>query len=98
MDLRTSRRNGPGLAECESEAAWRRLWGNCRAHGSLDTRRPVSNMAAFWPQFGYQGQTHSTLCAARGEVFGCGAWLRGAQEVGRGDAMTAGEVYRCVSK
>jgi hypothetical protein len=27
MDLRTFRRNGPGLAECESEAAWRRLWG-----------------------------------------------------------------------
>jgi len=27
MDLRTFRRNGPGLAECESEAPWRRLWG-----------------------------------------------------------------------
>ena len=27
MDLRTFRRNGPGLAECESQAAWRRLSG-----------------------------------------------------------------------
>ena len=45
MDLRTVRRNGPGLAECESEAAWRRLWGDRRAHRSLDTRGPVSNVA-----------------------------------------------------
>jgi hypothetical protein len=30
MDLRTFRRNGPGLAECESEAAWRRLWAERR--------------------------------------------------------------------
>ena len=47
MDLRTFRRNGPGLAECEAEAAWRRLWGDRRAHRSLDTRGPVSNVAAF---------------------------------------------------
>jgi hypothetical protein len=67
MDLRTFRRNGPGLAECESEAACRRLWGDRRAHRSLDTRGPVSNVAASWPQFGYRGQTHSTLCAARGK-------------------------------
>jgi hypothetical protein len=46
MDLRTFRRNGPGLAEFESEAAWRRLWGDRRAHRSLDTRGPVSNLAA----------------------------------------------------
>src|ERR1700682_2830793 len=65
MDLRTFRRNGPGLAECESQAAWRRLWGDRRAHRSRDTRGPVSNVAASWPQFGYRGQTHSTLCAAR---------------------------------
>lgn len=45
MDLRTFRRSGPGLAECESEAAWRRLWGDRRAHRSLDTRGPVSNVA-----------------------------------------------------
>ncbi|MDT5357533.1 MAG: hypothetical protein QOJ56_6065 [Mycobacterium sp.] len=93
MDLRTFRRNGPGLAECESEAAWRRLWGERRAHRSLDTRGPVSNVAASWPQFGYRGQTHSTLCAARaGKVSAYGAWLRGAYEVGRGDAMTV--LYR----
>ena len=55
MDLRTSRRNGPGLAECESEAAWRRLWGDRRAHRSLGTRGPFWNVAAFWPQFGYRG-------------------------------------------
>jgi hypothetical protein len=66
MDLRTFRRNGPGLAECESQAAWRRLWGDRRAHRSLDTRGPVSNVAAPRPQFGY-GHTHSTLCAARAE-------------------------------
>ena len=65
MGLRTFRRNGPGLAECESEAPWRRLWGDRRTHRSLDTRGPVSNVAAFWPQFGYRGQTHSTLRAAR---------------------------------
>jgi hypothetical protein len=45
MDLRTFRRNGRGLAECESEAAWRRLCGDRRAHRSLDTRGPVSNVA-----------------------------------------------------
>src|SRR5271156_2375867 len=74
MDLRTFRRNGPGLAECESEAAWRRLWGDRRAHRSLDTRGPVSNVAASWPQFGYRGQTHSTLGASRtGKVSGDGA-------------------------
>src|SRR5271157_5025529 len=90
MDLRTFRRNGPGLAECESEAAWHRLWWDRRAHRSLDTRGPVSNVATSWPQFGYRGQTHSTLCAARaGKVSGHGAWLRGAQEVGRCDAMMA---------
>ena len=55
MDLRTFRRNGPGLAECESQAAWRRLWADRRAHRSLDTRGPVSNVAASWPQFGYRG-------------------------------------------
>ena len=38
MDLRTFRRNGPGLAECESQAAWHRLWGERRAHRSLNTR------------------------------------------------------------
>ena len=48
MDLRTLRRNGAGLAECESEAAWRRLWGDRRAHRSLDTRGPVSNVATIW--------------------------------------------------
>jgi hypothetical protein len=42
MDLRTFRRNGLGLAECESQAAWRRLWADHRAHRSLDTRGPVS--------------------------------------------------------
>jgi hypothetical protein len=96
MDLRTFRRNGPGLAECESEAARRRLWGDRRAHRSLDTRGPVSNVAASWPQFGYRGQTHSTLCAARaGKVSGHGASLRRAYRDGRGDAMTAvGEAYR----
>jgi hypothetical protein len=55
MDLRTFRRNGPGLAECESEVAWRRLWGDRRAYRSLDTRGPVSNVAASWPQFGLPG-------------------------------------------
>src|SRR5271166_2111497 len=91
MDPRTFRRNGPGLAECESEPAWRRLWGDHRAHRSLDTRGPVSKVVASWPQFGYRGQTHSTLRAARaGKVSGYGAWLRGAYEMGRGDAMTAG--------
>jgi hypothetical protein len=35
MDLRTFRRNGPGLAECESEAAWRRLWGLSRNRRSF---------------------------------------------------------------
>ena len=49
MDLRTFRRNGPGLAECESQAAWRRLWADRRAHRSRDTRGPVSNVAASWP-------------------------------------------------
>ena len=29
--------------------------GDRRAHRSLDTRGPVSNVAAFWPQFGYRG-------------------------------------------
>ena len=52
MDLRRFRRNGPGLAECESEAAWRRLWGDRRAHRSLDTRGPVSErgriLATIW--------------------------------------------------
>jgi NTE family protein len=47
MDLRTFRRNGPGLAECESQAAWRRLWADRRGHWSRDTRGPVSNVAAF---------------------------------------------------
>jgi hypothetical protein len=56
MDLRTFRRNGPGLAECESQAAWRRLWADRRAHRSRDTRGPVSNVAASWPQFGYRGK------------------------------------------
>jgi len=65
MDLRTFRRNGPGLAECASEAAWRRLWADRRGRWSRDTRGPVSNVAASWPQFGYRGQTHSTCCAAR---------------------------------
>jgi hypothetical protein len=65
MDLRTFRRSGPGLAECESQTAWRRLWADRRAHRSLDTRGQVSNVAASWPQFGYRGQTHLTLCAAR---------------------------------
>jgi len=53
MDLRTFRRAGPGLAECESQAAWRRLWADRRAHRSPDTRGPVSNVAASWPQCGY---------------------------------------------
>jgi hypothetical protein len=57
MDFRTFRRNGPGLAECESQAAWHRLWGERRAHRSLDTREPVSNVAASWPQIGYRRQT-----------------------------------------
>src|ERR1700694_4345888 len=90
MDLRTFRRNGPGLAECESEAAWRRLWGDRRAHRSLDTRGPVSNVAAPWPQFGYRGANPLNVArGARGKVFGYGAWLRGAHGVGRGDDMTA---------
>ena len=55
MDLRTFRRNGPGLAECESQAAWCRLWADRRPHWSLDTRGPVSTVAASWPQFGYRG-------------------------------------------
>jgi hypothetical protein len=46
MDLRTFRRNGPGLAERESEPAWRRLWGDRRAHRSLDTRGPHTHSAA----------------------------------------------------
>jgi hypothetical protein len=65
MDLRTFRRDGPDLAGCESQAAWRRLWAGRRAHRSRDTRGPVSNVAAPWPQFGYRGQIHSMLCAAR---------------------------------
>jgi len=52
MDLRTFRRNGPGLAECESQAAWRRLWATV-GRIVLDTRGPVSNVAASWTQFGY---------------------------------------------
>src|ERR1700682_160868 len=68
MDLRTFRRNGPGLAECESEAAWRRLWGDRRAHRSLDTRGPVSNVAASWPQFGYRGaDPFNVVRGARGK-------------------------------
>ena len=90
MDLRNCRRNGPGLAECESEAAWCRLWGDRRAHRSLDTRGPVSNVAASWPQFGYRGPSpFNVVRGARGKVSGYGAWLRRAYEVGRGDAMTA---------
>jgi hypothetical protein len=42
MDPRTFRRNGPGLAECESETAWRRLWGDRRGVGvSVGFRRCV---------------------------------------------------------
>src|SRR6185436_14747923 len=69
MDLRTFRRAGPGLAECESEAAWRRLWADRRAHRSPDTRGPVSNVAASWPQCGYRGPnppTTRTLAGHRG--------------------------------
>ena len=58
MDLRTFRRNGPGLAECESQAAWRRLWADRRAHRSLDTRGSVSNVAASWPRFGYREEAN----------------------------------------
>jgi hypothetical protein len=57
MDLRTFHRNGPGLAECESQAAWCRLWADHRGHWPRDTHGPVSNVAASWPQFGYRGQT-----------------------------------------
>jgi hypothetical protein len=69
MDLRTFRRAGPGLAECESQAAWRRLWADRRAHRSRDTRGPVSNVAASWPQCGYRGPnppTTRTLAGHRG--------------------------------
>ena len=69
MDLRTFRRDGPDLAECESQAAWRRLWADRRAHRSRDTRGPVSNVAASWPQCGYRGPnppTTRTLAGHRG--------------------------------
>jgi len=72
MDLRTFRRNGRGLAECESEAAWRRLWGDRRAHRSLDTRGPVSNVAASWPQFGYRGANPFNVVRGARESL----WLR----------------------
>jgi hypothetical protein len=90
MDPRTFHRNGPGLAECESEAAWRRLWGDRRADRYLDTRRPVSNVAATWPQFGYRRQTHSTMCASRaGKSLATELGFAGHIPLGWGDAMTA---------
>src|ERR1700741_1011558 len=54
MDLHTFRRNGPGLAECASPAAWRRLWAGRRAHRSLDTR---ADRSLTWPHLGHNLDT-----------------------------------------
>src|SRR5271157_2988841 len=91
MDLRTFRRNGPGLAECESEAAWHRLWWDRRAHRFLDTRGPVSNVATSWPQFGYRGANpFNVVRGARGKSLWPRSLLRGAHGVDRGNAVTPG--------
>ena len=75
MDLRTFRRNGPGLAECESEAAWRRLWVDRRAHRSRDTRGPVSNVAVILATIWIPGANpFNVVRGARGKVSGYGAW------------------------
>jgi len=47
MDLRTFRRNGPGLAECESQAAWRRLWG--KSPGVVGFRDLGLTVLDLWP-------------------------------------------------
>src|SRR3954470_5149936 len=90
MDLRTFRRNDPGRAACDAQAAWRRLWADRRAHRPLDTRGPVSNGAAPWPQFGHRGQTHPTLCGAE-QLLATELVFEGHMKWAEGDAMTAVE-------
>jgi hypothetical protein len=91
MDLRTFRKNGPGLAECESEAAWRRLWGDRRAHRSPDTRGPVSNVAYLGHNLDTGGKPIQR-CArrAREKSLATELGLRGAHEMGRGNANDGG--------
>src|ERR1700730_600807 len=86
MDLRTFRRNGPGLAECESQAAWRRLWGTVGRIGPW-TRADRSRT---WPHLGHNLDTRRANLLRRraAKVSGYGAWLRGAHGVGRGHDMT----------
>jgi hypothetical protein len=87
MDLRTFRRNDPGRAECESQAAWRRLWADRRAHRPLDTRGPVTNGAASGPQFGHRGQTHRTLGGAE-QLLATELVFEGHMKWAEGDGIT----------
>jgi hypothetical protein len=90
MDLRTFRRNGPGLAGCESQAAWRQLWADRRAHRSLDRRRPVSNVPHLGHNLDTGGQTHPTLCGAE-QSLATELVFEGHMKWAEGDAMTAVE-------
>ena len=89
MDLRTCRRNGPGLAECESEAAWCRLGvpsgTSVPGHARTGLERGRI-LATIWIP---GANPFNVVRGARGKVAGYGAWPRGTHEVGRGDAMTA---------
>jgi hypothetical protein len=100
MDLRTFRRDGPGLAECESQAAWRRLWADRRAHRSLDTRRTGLECGRILATIWIPGANPlNVLRGARGKSLWLQSLASRARGVGRGDAMTAAsEVYRRVSK
>ncbi len=88
MDPHTFRRNGPGLAGCESEAPWRRLSGAVGRIGP-STRADRSRT---WPHLGRNLETGGKPidhCARAGKSLATELGLRGAHEVGRGDGTTA---------
>jgi len=74
MDLRTFRRNGPGLAQCESQAAWRRLWADHRGHWSRDTARTGLDCGRILATIWIPGANPlNMLHGARGIISGYGA-------------------------
>src|SRR3954447_23529927 len=91
MDLRTFRRNDPGRAECEAQAAWRRLWADRRAHRSRDTRGPGLErgriLATIWipgaNPFNLGALVPPNLSVRSSQVRGCSLQLE-REEEGRG--------------
>jgi hypothetical protein len=68
MDLRTFRTNGPGLAQCEAETAWPRLWAQRDPeHARIDPQRGHI-LTTIWTQLPALTRTSETVAVAADQI------------------------------